>query len=94
MGESKNETCSISVYTPVLKLFILLLNLDERLEYCVGSDGFGFEREVLPMDEHWSLLDEVIDSLRLKSVASRIESLLSFESEGFLGLKRKLLPLS
>ena len=59
-----------------------------------GQMGFWFEREVLPMDEHCSFLYEVNDSLRLKSVACRIETLLSFESEGFLGLKCKLFPLS
>jgi len=69
-------------------------SLDERFQYSVGSDGFWFEREVLPMDEHCLLLEEVNDSLRLKSVACRIETLLSFESDGFLGLKRKLFPLS
>jgi hypothetical protein len=52
MGGNKIETCSIGVNIPVLKLFILFLNLDEMLEYCVGSDGLRLEREVLPMDEH------------------------------------------
>jgi len=46
------------------------------------------------MDEHCLLLEEVNNSIRLKSVACRIETLLSFESDGFLGLKCKLFPLS
>ena len=94
MGESNIGTCSIDVYTPVLKLSILFLNLDEYLSIVLGQMGFWFEREVLPMDEYWSLLNEVVDSLRLKSVASIIETFLSFESEGFLGLRRKLISSS
>jgi hypothetical protein len=52
MGESNIGTCSIDVYTPVLKLSILFLNLDEYLSTVLGQMGFWFEREVLPMDEY------------------------------------------
>jgi hypothetical protein len=40
MGEDNIGTCSIDVYTPVLKLSILFLNLDEYLSTVLGQMGF------------------------------------------------------